>query len=162
MIQLVTSAALQASLFPTTSHSKPLRLPTPSLCPRSRLKALNRRATIIAERPSSIKFAVVLRLPASQQVNRELGKLHGTGLYKISLTGYSTTLAVVERATICTAVQQFRLACRSVLLHKGPASLSSDGSGGKTRVERWQGQSGAEELDSLSSLLHEEHEGEAG
>ena len=54
----------------------------------------------------------------------------------MSLTEYNTALAVVERATMCSAVQQFRLACRSVLLHKVPASLSSDGSGGKTRVER--------------------------
>ena len=105
VIQLVASAVLHASLYPTTSHPKPLRLPTPSLCPRSRLKALNRRATTIAERPSLKKRAVVLRLPASRQVSRGLGKLHGMGLYKISLTGYSTALAVVERATMCSAVQ---------------------------------------------------------
>jgi hypothetical protein len=33
-------------------------------------------------------------LLASQQVNREPGSLHGTGLYKISVTGYSSALAV--------------------------------------------------------------------
>ena len=53
-----------------------------------------------AERPSSKKRAVVLRLLALQQVSREAGRLHGTGLYKISLTGYSAALAVVKRVTM--------------------------------------------------------------
>ena len=77
MIQLVASAALHASLYPTTSHSKPLRLATPS----TPVEAEGLEPTI-AESPPSKKRAVVLRLPASQQVGKELGKLHGTGLYK--------------------------------------------------------------------------------
>ena len=81
-IQLVASVTLHASLYPATSHSKPLRLPILSLCSRSRLKALNRRATMIAECPSSKKRAVAIRLLASQQVSREVEGLHGTGLYK--------------------------------------------------------------------------------
>ena len=136
VIQLVASAALHESLYPATSHSKPLRLPTPNLRSRSMLMALNRRARMIAVRPSSKKRAVVLRLLASQQVSREPGRLHGMGLYKIYLTGYCTALVVVERATMCSAVQPFRLASRAVLLHEGPASLSSDGSGGIASVER--------------------------
>ena len=63
------------------------------------------------------------------------------GLYRISLTGYCTALAVVERAPMCYAVQPFRLTSRSVLLHEGLASLNGDS--GKTRVERsgfcWRG-----------------------
>ena len=72
-IQLVASIALHARLYPTTSHLKPLRLPMLSLCSRSRLKALNRRVTMIAERPSSKNHAVVLRLLALNQVSREPG-----------------------------------------------------------------------------------------
>ena len=68
------------------------------------MKAWNCRATMIAERPSSKNRAVVLRLLASQQASREPGWLHGMGLYKISLTGYCTALAVVERATMCSAI----------------------------------------------------------
>ena len=135
MIQLVASAFARKFI--------PYNLPLDSFeatyaepMPRLRLKALNRGATTIAERPSSKKLAVVLRLPASQQASRGLSKLYGMGLYKIPLTAYSTALSVVERAAMRSAVQQLRLACRSVLLHKGPASLSSDGSGGKARVER--------------------------
>ena len=90
---------------------------------------------MIAVRPSSRKRAVVLNLLASQQVSREPGRLHGMGLYELSLTGYCIALAV-ERATMCSAVQPFRLASRAVLLHEGPASLSSDGNGGITSVER--------------------------
>ena len=101
----------------------------------AKVKALNHRAIMIAKHSSSKKRAVVLRLPASQQVSRELGRLHGTGL-QISLSGPSTALVVFERDTVCSAVQKFRLACRSVLLHECPASLSGDGSGGETRVER--------------------------
>ena len=81
------------------------------------VKDLNHRATTIAGRPSSKKRVVVLRLLGSLQVSRELGKLNGTGLHKMSLTGYSTALAVVERASMYSAVQKFRLACRSVLLY---------------------------------------------
>ena len=96
---------------------------------------------MIAVRPSSKKRVAVLRLLASQQASREPGKLHGMGLYKISLTGYCTALAVVERATMCYAVLPFRLTSRSVLLHRGLASLNDDS--GKTRVERsgfcWRG-----------------------
>ena len=91
-IQQVASAALRASLYPTTLHSKPLRLLMPSLCSRSRLKALNRRVTMIAERPSSKNRAVDHRLLALQQVSRGPGRLHGMGPYKISLTGYSNVL----------------------------------------------------------------------
>ena len=90
---------------------------------------------MIAERPSSKKRAVDHRLLALQQVSREPGRLHGMGPYKISLTGYSTALVVAERATMCSAVQPFQLACRLVLLHEGPASLGGDGSGSKARVE---------------------------
>ena len=61
---------------------------------------MNCRATMTAERPSSKKRAVVLRLLALQQVRREAGRLHGTGLYKISLTEYSAELAVVKRVTM--------------------------------------------------------------
>ena len=86
---------------------------------------------MIAERPYSKKRAVVLRLLASQQVSKEAGQLHGMGLYKISLTVYSTALAVVRRATMYSAVQPFRLAPTSVLRMAG-----GDGSGGKTWVER--------------------------
>ena len=54
-------------------------------------------------------------------VVREPGRLHGMGLYKIFLTGYCTALAVIERATMCCAVQPFRLTSRSVLLPEGLA-----------------------------------------
>ena len=60
--------------------------------------------------PSSKKRAVVLRLLAPQQASREPGGLHGTGLYKILLTGYSTARTVVKRATMDFAVQPFQLA----------------------------------------------------
>ena len=106
----------------------------PSLCSRLRLKALNRRVTMIAERPSSKKRAVDHKLLVLQQVSREPGRLHGMGPYKISLTRYSTALVVAGRATICSAVQPFQLACRLVSLHDGPASLGSDESGSKARV----------------------------
>ena len=86
---------------------------------------------MIAERPSSKKRAVVLRLLASQQVSKEAGRLHGMGLYKISLTGYSTALAVVKRATMFSAVQTFRLASSSVLRVAG-----GHRSGGKAWVKR--------------------------
>ena len=49
---------------------------------------------------------------------------------------YCTALAVVERATMCCAVQPFRLTSRSVLLHEDLASLNGDS--GKTSVE-WLG-----------------------
>ena len=52
----------------------------------------------------------------------------------ISLTGYCTALAVVERVTMCCAVQPFRLTSRSVLLQEGLASQNGDS--GKSRVER--------------------------
>ena len=53
VIQLVASAALHQSSCPTTSHSKPLRLPRPNICSRFMFMALNRRARMIAVRPSS-------------------------------------------------------------------------------------------------------------
>ena len=59
-----------------------------------------------------IKKRVVVRLLASQQASRGPGRLHGMGLNKIYLTGYCTALAVVERATMCSTVQPFGLACR--------------------------------------------------
>ena len=80
------------------------------------------------------KKRVVVRLFASQQASRGPGRLHGMGLYNIYLTGYCTALAVVERATMCCAVQPFRLTSRSVLLQEGLASLN--GNSGKTRLER--------------------------
>ena len=89
---------------------------------------------MIAVRHSSKKRVVVLRLLASQQASREPGRLHCMGLYKISLTGYCTALAVVKRARTRRAVQPFQLASRSVLLHEGLTSLNGDS--GKTRVER--------------------------
>ena len=52
---------------------------------------------------------------------REPGWLHGMGLYKIPLTGYCTALVVAEMATMCCAVQPFRLTSRLVLLHEGLA-----------------------------------------
>ena len=68
-------------------------------------------------------------------MSRELGKLHGTGLYKISLTGYSAALAVIEGHNVlhCPAIPaglQISIAARR------STSLSGDASGGKTRVER--------------------------
>ena len=59
-------------------------------------------------------------------VSREPGSLHGGGLYKISVAGYST------RTSMCSAAQPFRLASTSDLLREGPASLS-----GEQRRERW-------------------------
>ena len=98
------------------------------------LFALNRSARTIAGHPSSQKRVVVLRLLASQEARRELRRLSGMGLYKISLTGYGTVLAVVERATMRCTVQLFRLASRLVSLHESLAS--QNGASGKTRVER--------------------------
>ena len=48
------------------------------------------------------------------------------GSTKIFLAGYSTVLTVIKRATMYSAVQPFRLASRSVLLHEGPTSLSGE------------------------------------
>ena len=70
------------------------------------------------------------------------------------ITGYSTDLVVVERATLCPAVQPFQLAIRSVLLHEGPASLSGDERAGKARL------SGGVGFTFNVKLLHkEEHRG---
>ena len=69
------------------------------------------------------KKRVVVKLLASQQVSREPGRLHGMGLYNISLTGYCNALAVVERAIMSCAVQPFRLTSGSVLFQEGRASL---------------------------------------
>ena len=87
---------------------------------------------MIAVRPSSkARDRQTARLTTGEQRARE-ATWHG--LYNISLTGYCTALAVVERASICCAVQSFRLTSRSVLLQGGLASLNGDC--GKTRVER--------------------------
>ena len=69
---------------------------------------------MIDQRPSSKERVVDHRLLASQQVSREPRWLHGMGLYKISLTGYCTALAVVKRATMCCAVQPFRVGVRTL------------------------------------------------
>ena len=138
VVQLVASAALHQSSCPTTSHSKPLRLPTPNICSQLMLMALNSRARMIAAPLQKARGRQTARLTAGEQRAREAA-WHGA--LQISLTGYCTALAVVERATMCCAVQPLRLSSRSVLLHEGLASLNSDS--GNARVERsgfyWRG-----------------------
>ena len=127
-IQLVASVTLHTSLYPTTTHSKPLRLYTyaePML--PFEVEGLepqgdsNCRAPLFKNARGRPQTA---RLTAGEQ--RGPGGCTERGSTKISLTRYSTALAVIKRATMYSAVQPFRLASRSVLLHEGPTSLSGE------------------------------------
>ena len=130
MIHLVASAALHASLYPTTSPKAAYAEP---MLP-AEVEGLEPQGDNECRAPLFKKRTVDLRLLTSQQVSREPERLHETGPYKTSLTGYNTAPFAVERATMCSAVQPFRLARRSLLWHEGPAHLSGDKSGSKARV----------------------------
>ena len=105
MIQLVASASLHASLYPTTSHSKPLRLATPStpveaegLEPQGDNDCRESPFKKARGRPQTT------RLTAGWQ---RAWQAAWNGTLQMSLTEYNTALSVVERATMCSAVQQF-------------------------------------------------------
>ena len=130
-IQLVASVTLHASLYPTTSLEAFKATYAEPMLPFE-VEGLEPRGDNVCRAPlfkNARGRPQTTRLTADEQ--RGPGGCMERGSTKISLAGYSTALAVIKRATMYSAVQPFRLASRSVLLHEGPTSLS-----GERRQER--------------------------